>query len=178
MQLLQGNARAFHLKFPRDSSRSVFFWSQEPDPKADDTAVDAINIALNSILDGMEVESHAHDESSVPFSSQQAASSDDPLDPRTATVARQLASALGTIMDGSLMGVSSAAPSVPSLTKILKPNRLVPLLENEPSLMQMTEEYLPTDYRSLPAVSNLGTLSSNGSTCPIAMLVCFFLQHN
>jgi hypothetical protein len=46
----------FLLKFPSESDRNLLFWAQEAEPSTDAENIEAINVALRSVVDGMEVE--------------------------------------------------------------------------------------------------------------------------
>jgi 26S proteasome regulatory subunit N13 len=47
-------SRVFTLKFAEEADRALFFWAQEPAAENDDALVQAVNLALSSVLDGMD----------------------------------------------------------------------------------------------------------------------------
>ena len=54
LQIDRPGSRVFSLKFPAEPDRNLFFWAQEPRAETDSAFVQAVNTALNSVMDGEE----------------------------------------------------------------------------------------------------------------------------
>lgn len=158
-------ARIFLLKFLNEPTRNLLFWAQEPNKDLDHEHIQSVNIALNSILDGMEQDGASTQQQPTqgPHATpaQQANEPAVPDQSAGGIGAHQLAAALGNIMGGSSalhphhfgslqQHRASIAPSGPSLPDILKPDRVLPMLK--PAMIERLFPYLPEGQRSMEYV--------------------------
>jgi hypothetical protein len=159
MQLERPGARVFLLKFASEPARNLLFWAQEADAGGDGAHVAAVTAALNSGSDApdaaMEVEvEHPAPAAGIPSPSPAPAPTAVAAAAATTVDAASLAAVLGNIMGGGGgAAAAAAAPAGPSLTEVLRPDRVVPLLADSTLLAARVAPFLPPEHRSPEAMS-------------------------
>ena len=154
MQIDRPGSRVFTLKFANEADRNLFFWAQEPNTDSDAPCIDAVNAAMSSVLDGM-------DEDDVDRTEER------PTDPgattttNTATVsegigASHLAAALGSILASASTTTATTTTTTPMTTTalgdVLKAERIIPLLRQNPTLVTRLAPHLPEEHRTCEAM--------------------------
>ncbi|KAL4519362.1 hypothetical protein Ndes2526A_g00450 [Nannochloris sp. 'desiccata'] len=122
-------SRVFTLKFAEEADRTLFFWAQENAAENDDAIIQSVNLALSSVLNGMDEDTLGDQPMSLELPQDPNATPATDSNPRSANPDRvagggggggtggifeaggigasQLAAALGNILSGS--GVEAAA---------------------------------------------------------------------
>ncbi len=93
-------SRVFTLKFIEEADRTLFFWAQEPSPENDDALVESVNLALSSVLDGMDEDTRDDQPMSMELPQDPNATPATDSNPRSANP--------GSIAGGALGGSSRA----------------------------------------------------------------------
>ncbi|KDD76749.1 hypothetical protein H632_c118p0 [Helicosporidium sp. ATCC 50920] len=144
-------ARIFVLKFPAERDRDQFFWAQDPDPGSDDSSL----VALNSLLTAGPAAAGGDSSDGEDVRAGGAGGS--------ATTAQALAQALAAALQGSggakAGGQTDAstlanlaqmrAQHAPlSLSKVLDPQALTPLLSGSEALVKAVADHLPESQQA------------------------------
>ncbi|EFN51190.1 hypothetical protein CHLNCDRAFT_141354 [Chlorella variabilis] len=169
-KIARPGSRVFELRFPEEKHRNLFFWAQEAAAESDEDYVAAVNLALNQGegeeeqggAQGMEgVEAGAAAASPAAAAAGAVASGAAGGGGVTGIGAADLAAVLGSLLAGGAgQGASGqagrrlAADPGPSLSDVLRPELLAPLLRS-PDMVQRLAPFLPEEHRSADAISEL-----------------------
>ncbi|EFJ29244.1 hypothetical protein SELMODRAFT_92998, partial [Selaginella moellendorffii] len=157
----QSNGRVYILKFKTDD-RKMFFWLQEPNPAGDERLCDAVNIQINQPGMSFPLTMTALKFCVCSFTSDDgcASTADDTgkatpsgggavenirNPPVQLAELQQILANLGQSLNGH----------GPSLTDVLKPDHVLPLLENSHQWEERLSQYLPEGKWTPEAIADL-----------------------
>ncbi|XP_024514845.1 26S proteasome regulatory subunit RPN13 isoform X1 [Selaginella moellendorffii] len=158
----QSNGRVYILKFKTDD-RKMFFWLQEPNPAGDERLCDAVNIQINQpVVEEASVEEsierdivNTADDTGKATPSGGGAVENIRNPPVQLAELQQILANLGQSLNGH-GGTSRAFQDPgPSLTDVLKPDHVLPLLENSHQWEERLSQYLPEGKWTPEAIADL-----------------------